>query len=1483
MKILKSSALFLYLVLTVSVPHLLGQVGNDNLTGPAGTSDSGISTTGGKEDGTGPADASGGIGLTVGAGNIPGAAEPFNGSVTTGCYYNPYTANAVRTITDMVVAGAVGKYGLSFSRTWNTRTAGWQYSYNWAIEVSGVPGQYETYYVTFPDGRQETFNHVATDVYYRATSGIRERLQRWTATNGNIGSCYLVLPDGGKIEFSGTRTTEFCSDCHPPAWYEYNLTATAMIDPYGQRTTYATNADGSFQISEQAGRWIKVYYAAGHIDYIQSSDGREVHYTWQTQYYGIPSLPYSVLTSVLYYNDPSLTATYTYSTGNLRSGVGLATCDDPMYPGPMKKIAYGYKASQNADGSWPVAGQIEREKSGTTGEVVTTLAVTGASTRRETRADGRQRTFTYAANGYLIGWTDFKNIPSSQTYDSNKYVDSVTDGRGNTTNFTNNPLTGAVTQIQYPATPNDTTPPSQSRGTVTYTYGWAGCPDPNNTDDYNPYYLYSVTDEGGHDTIFTRDNNKRITRIDYPDGGHETFSYNGFGQVLTHELKTGGVESFTYDTRGLRQTYRSPDNTSGDPTARYGYDGLDRVSGTTDVFGFYAGDPYHSTIYQYNSRGQLTVTTLPNNPVDGLHHTIVNSYNPNGDGTLVSVTDQLGHVTSYTYDDYRRRRSMTTPLRSAGDSTARTTWLSYDRNQGTGDDYTHTDSNVTRITLPSENIGKTVYDENYRKISVTASYGSGADAATTSYGYDEAGNLTTILMPDEQEGQVNHGKSTVSAYDERNRLRSVKDALDHFTTYTFDAGGRKKTVTQPNGQIITYDEYDSMQQTVKQTAQMDAVTKYTYQAGTGLHMTMQDPHLVQIASSYVYTFEYDQMGRPKSLTYPPGPGDAPLRTELRSYDEAGRLRTHTNRDGKAQTFHYDNLHRQTGFTWSAGASTPNVSLGYDPANRVTSITSSGATISRTYFDDNLLHTETETPTGGVANIVTYTWNPDANRESILYPSGNKYRFNYTGRDQLKHVQDNNSFIYQAEYAYDVNGNMATRKVGNNLAVVTDASQRDALGRCTHLEHQLTSVMPKFDYVYDEMGNRTSIQRDGGTTEIYGYDFAQQVTAGVDGGTAHTYDYDANGNRTALDGGGSYDTNNLNQQTTFAGQPVGYDTNGNVSTSWGGGSATYIYDAQNRLTSVTNNGTTTTFSYDGLNRRISQTVGGVTTFNVWDGWNLIEERSSNNALLNTYVYGAGGIIERIAGATAYFYYQDGLGSTSHISDASGTLQEAYRYGTFGQLTVYAPNGSVRENGSIYDIRHLYAGQLWMPQAGLYDSRYRAYSPSLTRFLQPDPIGFLGDRTNLYRYCGNNAVNRRDPFGLDDSRIPKQYQNAESDADITVEVTATRIDGTREVNGLDRGGVAGEGGHGDGGGGRNGGASPGPSTPTPTIPPTPSPSATSSPFFELLRETYDDPIYRLPPLYDATMPNGYNLFPVPSPGYPLRPSPVPNPTTEPQFKF
>jgi RHS repeat-associated protein len=106
-------------------------------------------------------------------------------------------------------------------------------------------------------------------------------------------------------------------------------------------------------------------------------------------------------------------------------------------------------------------------------------------------------------------------------------------------------------------------------------------------------------------------------------------------------------------------------------------------------------------------------------------------------------------------------------------------------------------------------------------------------------------------------------------------------------------------------------------------------------------------------------------------------------------------------------------------------------------------------------------------------------------------------------------------------------------------------------------------------------------------------------------------------------------------------------------------------------------------------------------------------------------------------------------TSHLASSSGNLLWWFRYDLQGAPIVYnSADNQISDSG--FDL-HLFTSQRWYSQLGLYDLRNRFYSPDIGRFLQPDPIGFGGDATNLYRYCGNNPVTRSDPTGLLDDNM------------------------------------------------------------------------------------------------------------------------------------
>ena len=87
----------------------------------------------------------------------------------------------------------------------------------------------------------------------------------------------------------------------------------------------------------------------------------------------------------------------------------------------------------------------------------------------------------------------------------------------------------------------------------------------------------------------------------------------------------------------------------------------------------------------------------------------------------------------------------------------------------------------------------------------------------------------------------------------------------------------------------------------------------------------------------------------------------------------------------------------------------------------------------------------------------------------------------------------------------------------------------------------------------------------------------------------------------------------------------------------------------------------------------------------------------------------------------------------VANASGAATTIDTYDEYG-----VPGG-----GNVG--RFQYTGQMWIPEIGLYHYKARDYSPTLGRFLQPDPIGF-GGGMNFYGYVGGDPMDNIDPSGL-----------------------------------------------------------------------------------------------------------------------------------------
>ena len=129
------------------------------------------------------------------------------------------------------------------------------------------------------------------------------------------------------------------------------------------------------------------------------------------------------------------------------------------------------------------------------------------------------------------------------------------------------------------------------------------------------------------------------------------------------------------------------------------------------------------------------------------------------------------------------------------------------------------------------------------------------------------------------------------------------------------------------------------------------------------------------------------------------------------------------------------------------------------------------------------------------------------------------------------------------------------------------------------------------------------------------------------------------------------------------------------------------------------------------------------------------------------------LETLAGGPQICYYHyDGLGSVTDLSNSSGVHTEHYYYDPFGNTRIYDPATGMRREESIISNPYRFTARRWDSESSLYYYRARMYDPKLGRFLQTDPIGYDAGDMNLYRYCGNNPLNSKDPLGrCDDTRI------------------------------------------------------------------------------------------------------------------------------------
>jgi RHS repeat-associated protein len=728
------------------------------------------------------------------------------------------------------------------------------------------------------------------------------------------------------------------------------------------------------------------------------------------------------------------------------------------------------------------------------------------------------------------------------------------------------------------------------------------------------------------------------------------------------------------------------------------YDNFGNVILKTDELG-------HTTSYTYDSNQNLLSVSQQAN--SGYATT---SYTYNSFGEPLTVTDPLGNVTTNTYDAHGNLLTVTTPAPN-GTTAGSVTQFAY-----------NSLGELTQITDPLGRITTLAYTSAGLIHTITD-----PQSNVTTYAYDAEGDRTSVT--DAMNNQ------TTFAYDSGDRLLTITYPGNTTTTFTYDYRGRRTSVTDQNGKKTSY-AYDDADRLTSVTDPNNNVTTYTYDTENNL-LSIED------ANNNTTSFGYDAYGRVIQTTF------SSTHYEQYGYDAANNLTSKTDRNGQTIQYVYDDLYRLTQKNYPNSTSVEYV---YDLVGKLQQVTDPTGTYGFAYDNmGRLVGTTTQYTfvTGTYTNA--YTYDANSNRASMTDPQGGVTSYVYDTLNRLSTLTPPTAFGSGSfGFTYDA---LSRRTQLTRPNGVTTNYTYNNLSQLLSVLHQVgTSTIDGATYTVDPVGNRT-VKTDmlASLTSNYTYDPLYELTQVTQAtNTTESYSYDPVGNRLSSLGVSPYSVNSSNELTSTPSATYTYDNNGNALTKvTSAGTTTFGWDYENRLTSVTLPGTggTLAFKYDGIGRRVqkefTQNSTSTTTNYLYDGFNGVADLDQSGSVLARYT-----MTQRIdeplaelrSGTTSY-YSQDGLGSVTSLTTASGALGNSYRYDSFGDLTA--------SSGSIVN-RFQYTAREFDSETGLYYYRARYYDPVTGRFLSEDPLTFDGDSIDFYEYSTNNPGTVNDPFGTQASK-------------------------------------------------------------------------------------------------------------------------------------
>ena len=949
-------------------------------------------------------------------------------------------------------------------------------------------------------------------------------------------------------------------------------------------------------------------------------------------------------------------------------------------------------------------------------------------------------------------------------------------------------------------------------------------------------YISSIVNPVGSTFYFNYDNIGRlISKSVSGDGGYSTsYTYDQADRLLDVYDTRAGVSAFNiFDDKGLVSTSDELGDKLFYNTDIYGrICSISNEFGLKDAYGYvtqpaappvWTADPWGTTDFFYANNAALIKTVNP----DG--SSLNNAYD--SQFRLVGTTNELGGVICYSYTNSDMKVIMSNTvsefsvskefdvagrLIKTSNSAGGTADLNYENDKLSS--FTASDAGTITfgynifgelewaknqhnyivsnfydktgfLNEVADSLGRTVTKTRYGASSLPNTI-TDARGETTSFGYDDALNNTTITLPDNTVISKLHddlGRSTSMVYG-TSVILTEYDSIGRVTSASKKSASDKwiKVENEYTDAQSKPTKVRSFYENSGNSVSRETSLKYD---SSGQLIYIKDP-----ANNVVETF-YNGLGLVTNVIAPN------QHSASFEFDNSGRLIYEKDFHDRESTIDYDANERTTILTRPDETTVKTLT---DTQGRITSIVSSGE-VSRTrsfgYRADGQL-----TSYSGNFSGDSFSGTRNRNSAGELTISHDNYN-NISGI--INYTRDNGGLVVSMS-PYTQN------QVPQVFYGTTRTYTRDEMGKISRVQAGNVDI----SLYYNNNGQISTIYYPGGYYKNYSYDNAgrllnslykhpynqtpdsvtvnnqydpysatrlkqQQVSFNGESTRVHNYGYDVldqitseqtlvNGNTIGYNW---FNYNGFGDKTEQTGVTIAYPDANTITKTYGSLTKTFNFDARGNLIQISETGSPTTdFEYDTDNNMVGAEVNGTNwtfrynadnqmyyskivddnsniideRFYVYDGLDCIAETDTDGTILREYIRvgNVGGIVAEIRHndttcATGYqsgtfYYHYNHRGDVIAVSKQDGTIVFKADYDAYGKIS--------RIDSGTFSPRYTFSTKRYFKDLDLYYYGYRWYLPEIGRWTTKDPIRHLSGNLNLYKFCANNSIIYIDAYGL-----------------------------------------------------------------------------------------------------------------------------------------